>query len=109
MTTIKNPFYGLIEGRMDILNGPGKWDLMIGLFESKIENPHLVTFTIGLPTDTTEPKHSALALTEILVNIMGIDRSGDEGDFWYIKGYNPENRQSFLIEYNSQTRKGVLR
>ena len=80
-----------------ILEGPSKYDLMLGLFDGNCAKPRLVLFALwdGARTRT---------VTSVLLS--GVSREDGSGESWIVTGYT--NGKRVKGYYSTKTRKGNL-
>jgi len=90
--------------RFEITDGPGKWDLMLGLFDGTCTNPRRVAFTLW---SNLLEKGFYLRLL-----LSGVSREDGSGESWIVTGYVNDNSgisgRAIKGYYSTRTRKGHL-
>jgi len=87
--------------RFNIAGGPGKFDLMVSLFEGNYQTQKWVEFQVRRGNDIREK------ISLILVKITGMAREDGSGESWNITFCESNNRVGSGY-YSIQTRKGFL-
>ena len=83
--------------RFEILEGPSKLDLMLGLFDGTSTKPRLVLFSLW---------DGASAWTVTSVLLSGVSREDGSGESWIFTGCT--NGKSIKGYFSTKTRKGHL-
>jgi len=85
--------------RSEIKEGPGKFDLMLALFDNTSSHQRTVHFGLtGLDNAYAEAK------------ITSIEHEDGSGDSWLFKGYSKHGNLRYKVSgyYSTQTRKGWI-
>ena len=85
-----------------IVNGPSKMDLMLGLFDNTFDKPRLVSFTVhdGQDPDST---------VKIDVCLNSVGRESGDGEQWLISGYVANSHgETFEGYYTTRQRRGNI-
>lgn len=84
-----------------IVGGPGKFDIMVSLFEGNPENRHTVEFTL----ETTYGPNPLT--TKLKVAVTGVQQEDGSGESWNISGWVSNGpRAHFKCYYSSRNRHG---
>ena len=88
----------------EILNGPGKSDLIFGLFDNKV-----LTFNFANDQQTAGPKSSRLRMTtKLMINITALEMEDGSGHKWNFIGINYRTKEVVTGFYDHNTKKGVF-
>jgi hypothetical protein len=82
-----------------IVNGPGKWDLMLALFHGCSSDPNLVLVTL-----------ESGELLQLRIN--EVSREDGSGESWNLEGFTARGmgtEDHFSAYFNTRDRRGVLR
>ena len=103
------------ELRLAIVDGPGKYELSVGLFDNTTEHPRCVDFTF-----ITDPHHMGSCPNwfssqgglrqKLQVSISSVEREDDSGESWNITGviFHEKGHIRFSGYYTSRRRSGCV-
>jgi len=84
-----------------IVDGPGKWDLMLSLFDSTVSHPRPVSFRVSIKEPITE---------NVVITQLG--REDGSGESWIFEGYAiPEEGRNLAVRgwFSTHSRKGHIK
>ncbi len=89
-----------------ILNGPGKSDLMFGLFDNKV-----LTFNVHYgeikPFESKRAKR-IIPSSGLRINIIGLQAKDGSSCQWNFTGINHRTKEKIAGEYDHNTKKGFF-
>ena len=83
-----------------IVKGPGKFDLMVALFDNTFSSPRLVTFTVD----------SAGREVELEIVVNSVEREDGSGESWNFRGYLQTKQGDVAVQgyYSTKKRTGTM-
>lgn len=86
--------------QLSIVNGPGKFDLMLSLFDGTSMNPRTVAFTVNI-----DGEHIA-----VRVAIQVVGREDGSGESWLFDGFRTDGHHHDVRGYyDTRTRRGWMK
>ena len=86
--------------RLEIVGGPSKFDLMLGLFSGTSTSPHYISFVI-------KDGHDNRIVIKFLLN--GVSKEDGSGGSWLFTAYTAEEIFSANGYFSTKTRRGWIK
>jgi len=90
------------NGRLEIVNGPGKWDMHLAIFDSVGERRKL-TFSLR----SSRPKVKLTRENEVYLEMIGPEDGSSETFLVHVRTCGPDNKP-YQGCYNTRDRSGFL-
>jgi hypothetical protein len=97
----------------NIVAGPSKFELALGLFDHTMTNGRTVTFLVGNAAarvhDESGRELGLTGATPVKVAINEVGRESGDGESWLFEGYVPGGAKSVEGYYSTRTNTGWLK